>query len=63
MPATRTPKMKRIPNAKAVGMVILGLSAFACASCATLSPEEETANSETRFQQEMLHPPDPGNGR
>jgi hypothetical protein len=44
-------------------LILLGLSALACSSCASISPEEQAANSETRFQQEMLRVPDPDKGR
>jgi hypothetical protein len=46
-------------GARAAFLLLIGLSALACSSCVTLSPEEQADNSETRFQQEMLHPPDP----
>jgi hypothetical protein len=48
-----------LAGARATGLLLIGLSALSCSSCVTLSPEEQADNSETRFQQEMLHPPDP----
>jgi hypothetical protein len=46
-------------GARAAFLLLIGLSSLSCSSCATLSPEEQADNSETRFQQEMLHLPDP----
>jgi hypothetical protein len=48
-----------LATARAAAVLLIGLSAMACSSCATLSRDEQADNSETRFQQEMLHPPDP----
>jgi hypothetical protein len=55
------PSTRRLfAGARAAGLLLIGLSALACSSCATLSPEEQADNSETRFQQEMQRPPGPG---
>jgi hypothetical protein len=58
-----SPGRPRFTKADAAVLVVLGLSALACSSCATLSPDEQADNSETRFQQEMQRPTEPGKGR
>jgi hypothetical protein len=47
------PRNTLIDMRRAFLLLLVGLSALACSSCATLPPDQQADNSETRFQQEM----------
>jgi outer membrane biogenesis lipoprotein LolB len=51
------PKCRR--RAHAAALLLLGLSTLVLSSCATLSPEQQADNSETRFQQRLDGVQDP----
>jgi ABC-type Fe2+-enterobactin transport system substrate-binding protein len=58
---TPPPRMAR--RAATAVLALLALAAPLLSSCASLSPDQQADNSETRFMQEMQRPASPGNAR